>query len=354
MQAIRFRPEFKSMIWGGQKLKPFFGLPASQETIGEAWVLSDVDGTESIVANGPLAGQSLRELLKTDAKSILGNAKLINGRFPLLLKFIDSKQELSVQVHPNDQQANARKPGQNGKTEAWVVLDANEKTSKMYAGFREGVSEKTFRAAMQNKTVPETMHTFVPKPGDCIFLKAGTVHAIGADTFLFEVQQTSDITYRLYDWDRVDSKTGKSRELHIEEGLACSDFSSGPCKPVTGESGRRTRGDDGESGDELARRTRGDDGESGDELARRTRGDDGRDVLVECDYFNLSHIHTKNNVSVELTGACRIVVCIQGQGTVNGEEIKIGDVILIPALAGKYELKPSGELRILECSLPTK
>src|SRR5205085_11763084 len=135
--------------------------------------------------------------------------------------------------HPTDEQAHAKIPGAAGKTEAWVVLETNPATSKLYAGFRPGVTAATFRDAMATKTTPQTLHTFTPNPGDCLFLRAGTVHAIGRDLMLFEVQQTSDITYRLYDWDRVDAKTGKPREMHIDDGLACSDFAAGPCHPVT-------------------------------------------------------------------------------------------------------------------------
>src|SRR5439155_25585440 len=129
-------------------------------------------------------------------------------------------------------QAAGEQPGMNGKTEAWVVLERDPETSRIYAGFRPNVTADHFRTALAEKTTPGTLHSYTPSPGDCVFLEAGTVHAIGADILLFEVQQTSDITYRLYDWDRVDSKTGKPRDLHVEDGLACTDFDRGPCYPV--------------------------------------------------------------------------------------------------------------------------
>src|SRR5207248_6729631 len=116
--------------------------------------------------------------------------------------------------------------------EAWVVLEANPATSRIYAGFRHGIGAGDFRAALKAKTVPHALHSFTPSPGDCVFLEAGTVHAIGCDLLLFEVQQTSDITYRLYDWDRIDAKTKQPRQLHVEEALACADFHRGPCYPV--------------------------------------------------------------------------------------------------------------------------
>jgi mannose-6-phosphate isomerase len=315
LYPFQFAPLLKTMLWGGTRLRPLFRLPTSDEPTGEAWVVSDVDGSLSCVQNGPLAGRTLRELLAEQPERILGHANPINGRFPLLLKFLDAKQELSVQVHPTDAQAAARKPGQNGKTEAWVVLDANPTTSTMYAGFRPGVTATDFRAAMANKTTPQTLHSFTPHAGDCIFLKAGTVHAIGCDTLLFEVQQTSDITYRLYDWDRVDAKTKQPRELHIDDGLACSNFDLGPCNPVTPIR----------------------EGE--------------RDRLVACDYFTLHHRHTDRPTTLGRTNVCSMIVCIGGTATLNDLTLNLGSVVLLPAEVGTANLQPKGEVRLLEVGL---
>lgn len=313
ISPLRFEPQFKSMLWGGTRLRPFFGHTHSDIPTGEAWVLSDVDGTESVIANGPLKGKTLRQALAEYSREILGQAKLINGRFPLLLKFIDARQALSVQVHPNDHQAALKKPGQNGKTEAWVVIGA-EPTSMIYSGFKAGMSEHRFRDALQSKSAAETLHAFTPQVGDCLFLNAGTVHAIGAGLMVFEVQQTSDITYRLYDWDRVDSKTGQPRELHVEDGLACSNFSSGPCDPVVPVKVS------------------------------------GWDQLVSCDYFTLRHVNTSSPLTVKTTAA-KAIVCLQGAGTVSGEPMKMGDTILIPAALGEYHLQPHGMMRVLECGV---
>ena len=313
LPPLRFSPAFKTMLWGGTRLRPYFGQPPSDEPTGEAWVLSDVDGTESVVAKGPLEGRTLRHVLSDHRQEILGNAKLINGRFPLLLKFIDAKQALSVQVHPNDEQAAAKKPGQNGKTEAWVVLAATP-DSKLYTGFVDGMTEARFRKSLASKTVAETLYTFTPTVGECLFLEAGTVHAIGAGLMMFEVQQTSDITYRLYDWDRVDAKTGKPRELYVDDGLACSHFASGPCLPVVPVK------------------------------------DGDWDMLVDCEYFTLRHVNAMSPIAVR-TNAAKAIVCIQGSGTVSGEPVKMGDTILIPACLGKYDLIPDGSMRILECGV---
>src|SRR5262245_37078924 len=182
LYPLRFEPIFKSMLWGGRRLPAFLNRePPHADPIGEAWVLSDVDGHTSCVADGPLKGATLRELLLRDPDRIVGNAAAPHGKFPLLLKFIDARQELSVQVHPNDWQAAKLGPGMFGKTEAWVVLEACERTSKIYAGFASGVTADHFRAALHAKTTPGALHSFTPQPGDCVFLEAGTVHAIGAN-----------------------------------------------------------------------------------------------------------------------------------------------------------------------------
>jgi mannose-6-phosphate isomerase len=310
LYPLRFAPVLKTMLWGGRRLRPLLGLPPADEPTGEAWILSDVDGSPSVVANGPLAGRTLRELLAENSPGILGDAPLTNGRFPLLLKMIDARQELSVQVHPTDALAAARVPGANGKTEAWVVLDASPATSTIYAGFRAGTTAASFRDAMAAKTTPATLHSFTPNSGDCVFLRAGTVHAIGADILLFEVQQTSDITYRLYDWDRIDAKTGKGRDLHIDDGLACSDFAAGPCEPVP----------------EAA---------------------DG--TLVKCEYFHLRRHRLAGPTTLGEAGKCRALVCVEGSATIGGERIGVGGVVLLPAAVGTAAVVPDGRAVILEC-----
>lgn len=325
LYPLRFEPIFKSMLWGGRRLPGFLNRPhPTDDPLGEAWVLSDVDGHPSRVIEGPLAGATLRELLAADHTRILGRASLINGRFPVLLKFIDARQELSVQVHPNDAQAARVMPGGNGKTEAWVVLDANPGTSRIYAGFRHGLSAEHFRTALIEKATPHTLHSFTPSPGDCVFLEAGTVHAIGADILLFEIQQTCDITYRLYDWDRVDVKTGKPRQLHVDEGLACSDFARGPCPPVR--------------------------------PAVESRAHGRREELVSCRYFGIERHTGWAPFRVGAAGVCRAVVCVGGGGELewNGTQypLSTGDVVLLPAEVGECVCAPAGEITILECGLP--
>jgi mannose-6-phosphate isomerase len=317
LYPLRFDPIFTQNIWGGDRLPRFLRRPPPPfQPVGEAWVLSDEDGKLSTISNGPLAGTTLRDLLANRPERILGSAKLINGRFPLLLKFLDAQQELSVQVHPNDERAAKSKPGANGKTEAWVILDANPAKSLLYSGFKSGMTAEKFRTALKEKTTPETLHSFSPKPGDCVFLPAGIVHAIGAETFLFEVQQTSDITYRLYDWDRVDAKTKLPRELHVEQGLAASDFTAGPCDPV-----------------------------------RTKPAGEGREELVSCEYFTLHRRTSDKRFTVGAKGECRLVVVVDGSGAIESDAIRTGDVLLIPAEVGECSVLPSGRVTVLECGL---
>jgi len=317
LYPLRFEPIFQSMLWGGQRLPDLVRAPATTtEPIGEAWILSDVDGSVSRIANGPLAGTSLRDLLQQHSRELFGSQIPASGRFPLLLKFIDARQELSVQVHPNDEQAERLKgSGARGKTESWVILDADATSSKLYAGFREGTDEPTFRAAMQAKTTPATLHSYTPQRGDCLHLEAGTVHAIGANVLLFEVQQTSDITYRLYDWDRIDAKTGRGRDLHIEEGLHCADFSRGPCLPVQPQ--------------------------------RRGTSEQ----LVNCRYFSLNRHRISRPTVLGQFGECRVFVCTEGSGTFANEPFQMGDAVMLPASIGVAKLVPNGTLELLECSL---
>src|SRR5262245_43683451 len=243
LTPLRFEPIFKPALWGGSRLRSLFGAPPTDEPTGEAWVLSDFGDDISVVAEGPWAGTTLRQLMEENPQRIVGSAPTANGRFPLLLKFIHARYPLSVQVHPSDAKARELEgPAAVGKTEAWVVLEAAP-SSRLYTGLNPGVTPDQLGDAIQTGKVEDLLYMHEALSGDCVFLQAGTVHAIGAGVLLFEVQQSSDLTYRLYDWGRVDPKTGNSRELHVEKGLASADFSAGPCRPesVTDEGHGRVR-----------------------------------------------------------------------------------------------------------------
>jgi mannose-6-phosphate isomerase len=319
LYPLRFRPIFKTALWGGAALPPMLGAESSAEPIGEAWVLSDHGEPASEITNGPLAGRSLRDLMVTHQRELLGDINPANGRFPLLLKFLDARLPLSVQVHPDDdlaRQLDTHGPGL-GKTEAWVILKNDG--GKIFAGLRERVGPDEFRSALAAGTLAEVLHSYSPQVGDCFYLEAGTVHAIGGGLLLFEVQQTSDITYRLHDWGRLDARTGKPRALHIEAGLQCINYERGPCTPVRSEP------------DET-----------------------GCECLVDCRYFTVDRQTIADRRSFRNPARCRILVSIDGSGKFihAGIEypLRLGDVYLLPATLGQYEVIPDGIVTLLMCS----
>ena len=194
--------------------------------VGEAWVLSDRDDHPSKVADGPLKGRTLAQLLEQFPEQLMGNLAGRFRRFPLLLKFLDAREMLSVQVHPADTHTDLLPAGETGKTEAWVVLEAGPQ-SRIYSGLKPATTAEDLRRALANGAVADDLVCFTPKPGDAVFLPAGTVHSLGGDIVVFEVQQNSDVTFRLYDWDHVDARTGQPRALQVDQALACIDFADG-------------------------------------------------------------------------------------------------------------------------------
>ncbi len=225
---IRFHEQYFERIWGGRRLESMFGkkLPADVP-IGEAWMISDHPSAESVVAEGPFQGRTLHALLDDDAEAILGSrARLtIHGRFPLLLKILDSTDWLSVQVHPDDPCATRLGEPDVGKTEMWHVLHADP-GSQLICGLDPRVNADEFIDAARNGQLDELLPRFQVVPGDSVFVRAGTVHAIGAGIVLAEIQQNSDLTYRIFDWNRVDS-SGVARALHLDQSREATHFGSG-------------------------------------------------------------------------------------------------------------------------------
>ncbi len=224
--ALRFQPILKRTIWGGRRLGEQLGKPIGPESdYAESWEVVDRGDDQSVVCGGPLDGTTLSELVREEPEWLLGkNAN--PDRFPLLLKYLDCNQILSVQVHPDDAYARQMSPPDLGKTEAWYVV-ASEPESRIYAGLQEGVDRATLAEAIQAGRTEETLHSFHPEAGDCLFIPAGTVHALGAGLLVCEIQQSSDTTFRLFDWNRLDAE-GKSRPLHIEAALQVTDYELGP------------------------------------------------------------------------------------------------------------------------------
>lgn len=220
---LTFIPIFKERIWGGTKLKDYLNKSFDGNQIGESWELSTVENDVSIIADGDFFGMNLKELIEKYPTEILGSKSIdkYGLEFPLLFKFLDAQQDLSIQVHPNDELAKLRH-NSFGKTEMWYVLQADE-NAKLIVGFKDKINKDDYLGLIKNKKLVEALNEIPVKKGDAFFLETGTVHAIGAGVLIAEIQQTSDITYRLYDWDRVDAE-GNERELHTDLALDAINF----------------------------------------------------------------------------------------------------------------------------------
>jgi mannose-6-phosphate isomerase len=254
LYPLKFKPRFFEKIWGGRKMQSHLGksLPGSDELpIGESWELYDfppgvVENSagwlSSEIANGPLTGKTLHELVETRRQELLGDVPLVapHGQFPVLIKFLDAKDDLSVQVHPDEKYA-AGHPDAFLKTEAWYVIQHDE-GAKLYKGLTAGASREVFEKAIKHGTVEKLIEALDVKPGDCHFMPSGTVHALGKGILAWEVQTPSDTTFRVYDFNRIEKSTGKPRKLHIEQALACIDFSGKPApkQPRSTLTGRNT------------------------------------------------------------------------------------------------------------------
>ena len=221
LYPFTFRPIFKERVWGGRELERLYHKPLPPGVpIGESWEISDRPGDVSVIANGTLAGKDLRWLMENHAADLLGEARPQGGRFPLLIKILDAQDKLSLQVHPPP--AKAAELGGEPKTEMWYVAEAAP-GAELYVGLKRGVTRAEFEQRIKAGTVAECFHRVSVRPGDAMFLPSGRVHALGAGLIIFEIQQNSDTTYRVFDWNRL-GLDGKPRELHIPQSLASIDF----------------------------------------------------------------------------------------------------------------------------------
>lgn len=294
MYPLKFRPIYKERIWGGQKLREVFGkdLPNGVK-VGESWELADLPDDKSIIANGALAGQSLKAAIEKYPKGITGDENF-SGDFPLLIKLLDAEDVLSVQVHP-DRQTCRRMGKGDPKTECWYVI-SSEPGAVIYKGLKQGVSREAFAEAINDGNVDKLLTRIEVEPGQCHFLPAGTAHAIGAGLVIAEIQMPSDTTYRVFDWNRVDAAS-KGRALHIEEALESIHF-----------------------------------GRSADELSVTTAG-----RLVDSEYFKIDEGHHAEGEEVLIAGGeMKVLIILAGFGTIAGGDgisvgFNAGDTLLIPA-----------------------
>jgi mannose-6-phosphate isomerase len=321
---LQFHPYLRPMVWGGRRLGEALGKPLpTAAPYGESWEVSDHASHRSAVAGGPHAGRTLRDLMEREPAALLGEGAEALPAFPWLVKLLDACDWLSVQVHPDERAVRDLWPGEGSKTEAWFVLDAAP-GSRVWAGLRPGVGEKELRAALRAGTVAECLHTFEPRPGDCLFLPAGTVHAVGGGVLMAEVQQTSDATFRLYDWDRADAQ-GRRRELHIEQALACIDWRAGPVHPVRPE------------------------GYPDATAPLRQR-------LVSCRYFTLDYLRQSAPFSCGGAGRMQVLIVLHGRGAVETPDgplpLAPGRALLLPAALPAVTCVPDGPLGLLVSTLP--
>lgn len=317
---IRFEPFFRDYIWGGRGLADRLRKPIPESgSWAESWEVVDHSEHNSRVLNGALAGKTLGELVRTMSDWLCGSQSFAEG-FPLLLKYLDCRRVLSVQVHPDDNYASQMNPPDLGKTEAWYIVDA-EPDAVIYAGLKPGVDRVSLAAAIDAGRTEDCLHVLHPKPGDCVFIPAGTVHALGAGLLVAEIQQASNTTFRLFDWNRVDA-SGKSRPLHIDESLAVIDYQSGPRAfqvPAETTHPYRSR-------------------------------------LVDCDKFQFDRLENADLAQVGGDGRCRILTVPNGSVTILFRDemtrIGLGESVLLPASLGEVSVEFDPGSVLLEMSVP--
>lgn len=304
---IKFNPILKTKIWGGQKLNLVLNKGDNAPDVGESWEISDVEGNTSIVNNGKLKGHSLKELLQTYKGHLIGekNYKTFGDKFPLLIKFIDAKQDLSIQLHPNDELAKKRH-NSFGKTEMWHVMQADP-DAKLIVGFNEKITAEAYLKHLEDKSLTKILNFDTVKQGDTYFIEVGRVHAIGAGVLLAEIQQTSDITYRVYDWDRVDAN-GNERDLHNDLAIDAINFNM----------------DDNFRVD-------------------YSKSKDVSNKMVNCPYFTTNYIDLETTIDKENNkDSFLIYICVEGQAEIKTSSeilsIKQGDTVLLPATLKTFTL----------------
>ncbi len=319
LYPLKFNPIFKEKIWGGQKIKTILGKDFSPaKNCGETWELSGVKGNVSEVSNGSLKGKSLTQLIESNGEQLLG-AKVIRkygAEFPLLVKFIDANDDLSVQVHPDDTLAKKRHDS-FGKTEMWYIMQADEGAS-LVTGFNREMDKETYLSHFKNGQLMDILNQEKVTPGDVYFIPAGRVHTIGKGLLLAEIQQTSDVTYRIYDFDRVDNQ-GNQRELHVEEALDAIDYQF--------HKNYRTS---------------------------YVEPKDGKSKLVQCPYFTTNKLQVVDSLKIDHQSldCFKIYVVLEGKGQISYDsqniDLEKGEVVLVPASMTSYSLETSEGLTLLE------
>ena len=308
LYPLKFQPILKDKIWGGEKLNQYFNKDSDSKILGESWEISTVSEDVSIVSNGELTGKTLQDLLNTYKSDLLGkkNYERFGEEFPLLIKFIDAKEDLSIQLHPDDTLAKERH-NSFGKTEMWYVMQADE-DANLIVGFNQDMNQEKYLDHLKNKTLTEILNFDKVKEGDTYFIEAGRVHAIGAGVLLAEIQQTSDITYRVYDWDRVDDE-GNERELHNDIAIDAFDFNM-----------------------------------KDDFRVDYTKENNASNEMVSCPFFTTNFVEIDTEIKKQNTHDSFIIyMCVDGKVEISTSSSNIiiskGESILIPAVINNFSLK---------------
>lgn len=307
MYIMKLNPAFKDYLWGGTKLRDEFGLDCDLDKIAEGWMLSCHKDGNCTVQNGEFQGLTLKEAIEKSEASLIGkNAEKFED-FPILIKLIDAKQNLSIQVHPNDEYAQ-KVEHEYGKTEMWYVVDCDE-GAYLYYGFKEPITKEQFKTSIENNTLTDILNKVEVKKGDCFFIESGTVHAIGAGLLIAEIQQNSNTTYRVYDYGRVGAD-GRPRELHTEKALEVT-VTAPPTCPVLHDNG----------------------------FVETT--------LAECKYFTVKKYNLNGDIELNVDGrSFSSLLCVEGQCTVGDIELKRGECVFIPANFGSVII--SGNATLLD------
>lgn len=310
MYIFKLNPVFKDYLWGGTKLREEFGFDSQLDKLAEGWMLSCHNDGENTIANGELKGKTLTEALKENPDFLGENGKKFEY-FPILIKLIDAKNDLSVQVHPDNEYA-MRVEKEYGKTECWYILDCDEGAELIY-GFNRNISGDEFRERINDNTFLEAVNKVKVKKGDLFFIEAGTLHAIGKGILLAEIQQNSNTTYRVYDYGRLGAD-GKPRELHIDKAVEVTRCVP-PARPITPEGSEKSF-----------------DGYT-------------EQLLTKCDLFNVEKVTVKDEYTAEADNTSFISLLVtSGEGAVDGLKIKKGDSLFVPANYGKFTVTGNTEL----------
>lgn len=322
MEPLLFEPLIKQIRWGGRKLGAVLDKSLGDASdYAESWEIADHANGQSVVSSGHYRETRLTNLVSDFSEELLGRHHALQ-QFPLLIKYLDANDWLSLQVHPNDVQAKTYNENENGKTEAWIILDA-EPDSQIVSGLKQGVTRKSFEEHLAAGTIEETLHMISAKVGDCIFVPAQTVHALGPGILLAEIQQQSNLTFRLHDWGRLGSD-GKPRAIHVEESLACIDFDRGPVDPVT--------------------------------PVQLSNGKHLYEELVRCDHFVIRRHQAVDEFSLKLDDRFRILMLLDGQAVLHttcGETaMGKGTTVLMPASTTSAAIQPNGPISLLEVLRP--